>query len=90
MATGTEAVTTALQAMQDGSGDFEAVRAAVEAAGFDVRPVWTSSDAPEYTKVVGSFEDVVTPWAMRRVITRDQWKELRAIWKAKPMSEVVG
>jgi hypothetical protein len=84
MATGIEAVTKALEAMKDGSGDFAAVRAAVEAAEFDSRPIWMSGDVPEYIPVEGSFEDTVTPWVMRRVISRDEWKELRALWKSKP------
>jgi hypothetical protein len=88
MAEGIEEITTSLQAMKDGSGDFEAVRAAVEAAQFDARPIWTQGDPVDYAKTPGSFEDAVTPWHMRKVISREQWRELRDIWKAKPMPEL--
>jgi len=88
MAKGTENVTAALAAMRDGTGTFDDVRAAVEEAEFSIRPPWTSTDSPEYVTVSGTFEDTVTPWLQRRVISRDQWRELRDIWKAKPMPEV--
>lgn len=88
MAQGIEAITSAFEAMKDGSGDFEAVKAAVEAAEFDARPIHRLDDPTDYAKTAGSFEDSVTPWYMRRVITREQWRELRNIWKAKPMPDL--
>jgi hypothetical protein len=84
VAEGVDVVTSALQAMKDGTGDYEAVKSAVEAATFDVRPIHRLGDPLERTAVPGAFEDAVTPWAIRGVLSREQWKELAAIWRAKP------
>lgn len=90
MAEGIEEVTAAFQALQKGEGDFDAVLRAVEAATFDARPIHRLGDPPEYVRVPGSFEDAVTPWHVRKVIDREQWKQLRDLWKAKTMPKLEG
>lgn len=45
-------------------------------------PSGTTKPGQDRRTVPGSFEDTATSALQRREITRDQWRELRAIWKA--------
>ncbi len=81
MASGIAEVKAALDTMPD--GDFERVKAAVEKARFDRRAP-SVNQTQDYRPGSGTFETVVTPYAVGRRITRAQWKELMAIWKSHP------
>lgn len=78
-----QAVRDAIQAMRTGSGDYAALKAAVEQARFATRPTARSeeelAEAWEYTPVEDSFTDTVSAARWQRVLTPEQEKELRGM-----------
>ena len=75
-------VRDALDAMKDGSGDYEAVKAAVEKARFATRPtVLEFGKEWEYVPVPDSFTDTVSVARWRKVLTADQERELKGLAK---------
>lgn len=42
----------------------------------------TTAVAHDHCTMPGSFEDTATHAVQTRVITRDQWRELRAVWRS--------
>jgi hypothetical protein len=78
-----QAVRDALAALRDGSGDYEAVKTAVENARFATRPTaLTVEDIArdwEYTPVPDSFTDTVSVARWRKVLTADQERELKGL-----------
>lgn len=78
-----QAVRDAIEAMRTGSGDFEAVRAAVQDARFVVRPTARSEDDLadnwDYQPLDDSFTDTVEVARWRKVLTPEQVGELRTM-----------
>ena len=81
MAEAIKQVREALDTMPD--GDWEAVKQAVDAARFDRRADFENVTV-DYDAGPGTFEMVVTPYVVRKKITREQWKELLGIWRSHP------
>jgi hypothetical protein len=78
-----QAVRDALEAMRTGSGGYEAVKAAVRAAQFAVRPpLATMDDIAEnwdYRPLPDSFTDTVIAARWQKVLTPEQERELRGM-----------
>jgi len=76
-------VRDAIQAMKTGSGDYEALKAAVAQARFATRPTARSeeelADAWDYVPVEDSFTDTVSVARWQRVLTREQERELKGM-----------
>jgi hypothetical protein len=76
-----QAVRDAIEAIRTGSGDFEALRSAVQGARFAVRPTARSEDDLaenwDYQPLDDSFTDTVEVARWRKIITPEQVGELR-------------
>ena len=72
-------------ALKGGTGDYEAVKTAVESARFATRPTaLTIEDIArewEYVPVQDSFTDTVSVARWRKVLTADQERELKGLAK---------
>ena len=82
---GVEAVRAALKALEDGTGDYEAVKAKVQAAVFAVRPTALSvdelADNWEYQAMPDTVTDSVQVALFTKTITMEQFQELMALAK---------
>jgi hypothetical protein len=80
-----QGVRDALDAMRDGSGDYQAVKTAVESARFATRPTaLTIEDIArewDYVPVPDSFTDTVSVARWRKVLTAEQERELKGLAK---------
>ena len=80
---GVEAVRTALQNLETGQGDFEAVKAAMSTAKFGVRPTALSVDELaanwDYQPMPDTITDTVQVALFTKVITMEQYQELMGI-----------
>lgn len=78
-----QAVRDALAALKAGTGDYEAVKAAVTQARFATRPTARSMDdlaeAWDYKPVPDSFTDTVTVARWQKVLTPEQHNELKGM-----------
>jgi len=76
-------VRDAIEAMRQGTGDYETLKAAVQGAQFAIRPSASSldelADRWDYVPVPDSFTDTVSAAQWQRVLTRDQVKELQGL-----------
>jgi hypothetical protein len=80
---GVQAVRDALAALKAGTGDYEAVKAAVEQARFATRPTARSVDelaeSWDYRPVPDSFTDTVTVARWQKILTPEQHEELKGM-----------
>jgi hypothetical protein len=78
-----QAVRDAIEAMRTGSGDYEALKSAVQSARFAVRPTARSEDDLadnwDYRPLDDSFTDTVIAARWQKVITPEQLGELRSM-----------
>jgi hypothetical protein len=78
-----QAVRDALEQLRDGSGDYEAVKEAVQRARFATRPAARTIQEIaadwDYTPVRDSFTDTVSVARWRRVLTAEQERELKGL-----------
>lgn len=78
-----QAVRDALEQMRQGSGDYEAVKTAVQNARFATRPTARSIEDVarewDYVPVPDSFTDTVSVARWRRVLTAEQERELKGM-----------
>jgi hypothetical protein len=78
-----QAVRDAIEAMRTGTGNYEALRAAVQAARFAVRPTARSvsdlADNWDYRPLDDSFTDTVIAARWRKIITPEQQGELQSM-----------
>lgn len=80
---GVDKVRTALDALEKGTGDYQAVKDAVAAAKFAVRPTALSLDELaanwEYLPMPDTITDTIQVALFTKVITMDQFQELSAM-----------
>lgn len=80
MGSGVDSVREALHALTDGSGDYDALKAAVGKAKFAVRPTALSVDELaanwEYQPMTDTFTDTVQAALFSGDIDMDQYNEL--------------